>query len=618
MKSLMLLWKVLLEECGERCDTSTTSDYKLAASRFKHEGVSFLAITLPIFAKDFERSLELGKVSPDLFAAFKWRGELPSFLGGFMDLVFDRTTGLLLETPSVGSILSIRQLCAAFGKIQIDCSEERKSDALRSYLQCESDVKDADERVSPSDLSDLLRVSALLFRDVFTRVDRDVHMGNIVGKHGPGKTADRLSGNGKYDLAEWPERLEREFPYGNNSVASPRYIQSRYDHVTLLELGAERPVRVVQVPKTPKTPRTIAIEPTAMQFMQQGFMEVFVKYLETDKTVSGMIGFTQQGPNQVLAREGSSLGELATLDLSEASDRVSDRHVLTILSRFPALSSAIAATRSRKAVMPDGSIVELAKFASMGSALCFPFEAMVFLSLVFLGIEQELNCPLTRKTIRGLARKVRVYGDDIVVPVRFVYPVISTLELFGFKVNAGKSFWNGKFRESCGKDYYDGTDVSLIRVRRELPASWADRSETCSRIISAVALRNQMYVAGYTKTAEHLDQVVAPFLKGHYPELEIDMTSVAFTGKPGNGSPILGRFSYTPSLAGRIHADYQIPLVRGWYVNSTIPKSAISGEGALLKFFLKRGEQPFADERHLERQGRPKTVNIKLGWRSVN
>lgn len=610
MKSLMLFWSVVLEEFGNRCCTSTSRDLQTASVRFEHEGLSFLTITLPAYAKDFEKSLELGRVDPSLFCGFRKRGGLPLFLGGFQDRVFDRGTGCLLQDPDVDSILAIRQLTLMFGKILLPCSEKRERGAISGFLQCEQDVKSADRNTPAADLDDLRRVSALLFRDVFTSIDMDVYNGNILGKHGPGSTADRLHGNAKYDLREWPSRLESEFPFWEHGIPNSRYLH-RYDHVSLLEPGQERPVKVTLVPKTLKTPRVIAIEPTAVQYMQQGIMEKLVQYLESDQTLSGMIGITDQVPNQDLAREGSRDGLLATLDLSEASDRVSNQHVRVMLQRFPSLLRAVDATRSRKADVPGHGVIRLSKFASMGSALCFPFEAMTFLSLIFLGIEKELKHQLTRKEVVTFHGQVRVYGDDIIVPVRYVPSVISTLENFGFRVNAGKSFWNGKFRESCGKDYYDSHDVSVVRVRRIFPVSRIDAPE----VVSLVALRNQLYYAGLWQSAGYLDRILEPLLV-HYPVLEPDTDAISFTGKCGSGSPLLGRHSFLGFRTQAVCAKLQVPLVRGWQLKSNPPISKISGEGALLKWFLKRGDLPFADRDHLERQGRPKSSTLKLRWKT--
>jgi hypothetical protein len=236
----------------------------------------------------------------------------------------------------------------------------------------------------------------------------------------------------------------------------------------------------------------------------------------------------------------------------------------------------------------------------MGSALCFPMEAMIFLSIVFLGIQDELNRTLTRKDILSFRDMVRVYGDDIIVPVEFVQSVMNRLNLFGYKVNTNKSFWNGNFRESCGKEFFAGVDVSIERVRMELPSSQLD----VHQIISLVSLRNRLYIAGYRSTVDWVDSRVRKVLP-LFPLI-----------RPT--SDVLGRVSDHPTefQVDRINHDTQTPQVKGFCVHSTPPTSPVSGKGALLKYFLKEGFEPFQDVKHLERQGRPRAVSIKPRWTS--
>jgi len=492
-----------------------------------------------------------------------------------------------------------------FGKILMPCSDARIRGAMRKYIECEQEVREADKKISVEELNDFHRVSVLLWAGVLNRLDGDIYEGKLIPQHGPGATADRLKGNRKYDLTEWPERLERVFPHGDNALANLRFSYLR-DRIDFLEPGAERPVRVISVPKTLKTPRVIAIEPTAMQYMQQAIKRNLYRYIEQGYyecskfyscPAQGMIGFDDQIPNHEMARIGSLTGALATLDLSEASDRVSNQHVRTLLRNHPQLNEAVDACRSRKADVAGHGVVRLAKFASMGSALTFPIEAMVFLTLVFVGIERVHKSQLTRKQIMRFRGKVRVYGDDIIVPVEYTHSVVSTLESFGYKVNTDKSFWNGKFRESCGKEYFDGHDVSICRVRRSLPARLTDVQE----LISTVSLRNQLYFAGLWNTARELDTLLERILV-HYP-------AVMPT------SPALGRHSHLGADSGsKWDDDLHVRMVRAYVPKSLIPKSSISGEGALLKCLLSQSDEPVADEKHLERQGRPVAVNIKLRW----
>lgn len=310
--------------------------------------------------------------------------------------------------------------------------------------------------------------------------------------------------------------------------------------------------------------------------------------------MSPFVGFTDQAPNQRLACVGSVTGDLATLDLSEASDRVSFQHVQDLFANFPHLMWAVDATRSRKAETSDGRIIDLRKFASMGSALCFPVEEMVFLTIVFLAIEQELGHRLSRSAIKAYAGQVRVYGDDIVVPARHVNSVILALESFGFRVNKDKSFWNGKFRESCGKEYYAGVDVSIARFRRVLPTSRDDAEE----LISLVSFRNQMYHLGCWATAARVDEIVRELLSGVYPVVE--STSAA-----------LGRESYLSWKAEAADPNTQVPLVKAWTVASKSPHSVASDLGSLVKCLLVNDGSATIAEDHLQRYGRPDAVYIK-------
>lgn len=600
MKSLTELWLRVSVELGALCYVSTTRDYKTVASRVEHEGLSFLTISLTDFGRDFEKSLAQSYVGHDLFVGFQRKGGLPRFLGGFLDLVFDRSTGRLLDNPSIDSIYSIRQLTLMFGKIALPCSEARERRAILKFLECEQDIRRSDRNISISLLERFANMSLRLFGDVLASVDSDVYSGTLTPKHGPGATADRLRGNAKFDQVEWTRRLERVFPYGDNAMPNWRF-NYLLDAVDILEPGAERPVRVITVPKTLKTPRIIAIEPTCMQYMQQAVMERLVELLEGDKTLSGMIGFTDQTPNQSLACESSADGSLATLDLSEASDRVSNQHVRLLCRHFPHFGEALDATRSRKADVPGHGVIRLAKFASMGSALCFPVEAMVFLTIIFLALEAEHRRRFTREEIRSFSGRVRVYGDDIIIPVRSMPIVTEYLEAFGLKVNLGKSFGTGKFRESCGKEYYDGTDVSIVRVRNVLPSSRSDSD----KVIASVSLRNRFYEAGLWQSSRWMDSWIDPLLGGRYPYVSSD-------------SPVLGRVSYLGYDTQRLCPNTHVPQVKGYVVSSKPRPSLVSGEGALLKWFLKRGDEPFADRDHLSRSGRPDAVSTKLRWaRSV-
>jgi hypothetical protein len=260
----------------------------------------------------------------------------------------------------------------------------------------------------------------------------------------------------------------------------------------------------------------------------------------------------------------------------------------------------------------------------MGSALTFPFEALVFATCVIVGIGRALNRPLTVEEVQSLRGKVRVYGDDIIVPVEYVQSVVETLEHFGAKVNTNKSYWTGKFRESCGGDYYDGEDVSVVRVRRLFPVQRSDVLET----ISTVSLRNRMYNHGYWQTARYLDKWLERHLKV-YPTISPE-------------SPALGRHTLLKLRGSTMEpqkwdARSQSPVVKAYWPKATLPESHLDDVWALQKVLLSAAHrdrhldddespdwflrlllegEPTLDSKHLERHGRPEAVDIKLRWGS--
>lgn len=600
MKSHMLLLRAVLADASIRCCASTTRDLKTIARRVEHEGLSYLTIALPDFCKDFERGLRDGKVDSTSFKGYSKNGCLPKLFSGFTSQVFDMQSGELLNEPNIDCIQAIRQVTLLFGKVNLPCSDARVAAAFDKYIECELDVRANDHQRSEYLTHSFRHMAVRVWGNVLRRVDQEIHDLEVIPKHGPGVTADRLLGNAKYDQTVWTRRLEEVFPHEEFLFPSWNPLVDSSD-VIILEPEAEIPVKVITVPKTLKTPRIIAIEPTCMQYAQQAVSRSLVRSISRDDILGKIVGFDDQDVNRVMALRGSRDGSLATLDLSEASDRVSNQLVQELGHYFPWFSAAIDATRSRTADVPGFGVQRLAKYASMGSALCFPIEAMVFATIILLGIEWESNSPLSQRDLEDLVGKVRVYGDDIIVPVEYARSSVRILEAFGLKVNANKSFWTGWFRESCGKEYYAGEDVSVVRVRALLPTQRRHVPE----IISTVSLRNQMYFAGYWETARFLDEWLERLIP--FPTVLPE-------------SPALGRHSHLGYETQRMCPQLHRPLVRAYKVRATLPPSKLDGRGALLKYFLthsetdEKSEQPVADRNHLERAGRPKAVNIKLGW----
>lgn len=646
MKSRLELWTNVLADASAQCHvTQAHRSLETAAMRLDHEGDGFFTIALPAFGKAFEKALGQGFIDESMFVGWSKnrflpgispdgqdddsretrRTGTPKFLGEFIDFVFDPFTGVIrtpehgnMVTPDVESqadyVWAVRQLTLLFGKVKQDCGPERNSQAYSAYVRTDQEIAEHLDAFTSSPnwwhRVELLKKSVrVLFGEVLSQMERKLYEGDLVPKHGPGATADRLRGNAKFHQLEWTERLEGLFPFGEYAIPNFRYHQEVVPQVNFLNPADERPVRVVLVPKTVTTPRVIAIEPTCMQYMQQAVGRALTDLLETrtfpggvDNPASWFLGFTNQVPNQLMALVGSEDGSLATLDLSEASDRVANWLVEVMFEDFPWFAEAIQVCRSLRADVPEHGVIPLHKYASMGSALTFPIEAMVFLAVAFVGMSESAGVPMSRKFVRTMRDRVRIYGDDIIVPNGSALPVVAELEAFGFRVNRSKSFWSGSFRESCGKEFFKGQDVSIVRFRSELPARRALRKDIdtdfANCVVSTVSTRNQLYNAGLWLTAGGLDQVLEVVLDGHYPYV-------------GPDSSLLGRHSFLLETLGEWDDDLHVPLVRGYQVTSRLPVNPAEDYAALLKSLLVIGGDAETQKDHLQRSGRPRAVGIK-------
>jgi len=200
-------------------------------------------------------------------------------------------------------------------------------------------------------------------------------------------------------MPTWHDRLEHLFPYWEYALPNARYALEAMD-IQFLSARDEPPTRLVAVPKTQTKPRLIAAEPTVMQYLQQGLASSLVPAIESDPIAGSFAGFTDQTVNQRMAKEGSLEGTLATLDLSDASDRVANWLVEELFCDWPHFLEAIQVTRSLRCQLPSGEVIPLLKFASMGSAMTFPVEAMIFTSIALSACLGMSTRPTRRKLKR--------------------------------------------------------------------------------------------------------------------------------------------------------------------------------------------------------------------------
>lgn len=601
-----LLFEVAVSIYTDACAKSAADqpdlrDVKTIASRIENEGLSFLTITLPDFGKDFDEALSVGQVGSNHFRAFRKvrsggkRGAIPAFLQGMLSRIFDLATGRIQNEPNVDSIESVRQIVYAFKKVLLPCTKQKDKAAVDEFAQIEHELQ---RPMPPEDIEDFILVARVLWDSVFHR-DFDPYV-DTCPKHGPGATAEGISGNQKYLHKSWHDRLEPFFPlietaYANAGASFSKEVLD----VTVVTEEQELPVKVTLVPKTLRGPRVIAIEPVCMQYTQQALSKYIIDILESDRLTRGHVNFHDQSINQRLAMTASRDKSLATIDLSSASDRVPLSLAARMFDGNPDLRDAILACRSTRARLPNGDILPLSKFASMGSALCFPVESMYFYTLCVGAQLKRHNLPVTYRNIYKVSRSVYVYGDDIIVPTDAAAFTIDYLQKYYCKVGATKSHWKGSFRESCGVDAYDGVLITPVYVRRLPP----DGKRAADALISWTSTASQFYRKGYWRTAERMYNAVEEIL-GKLPYL-----SPRSTG--------LGRFSFLQRRTiGRWNPKLMRYEVRAYVPSAAYRSDRIDGEPALLKSLLHvqavlDGE---CDSKHLERSARHGVAALKRRW----
>nr|UJQ85731.1 MAG: hypothetical protein 3 [Leviviridae sp.] len=514
MKRPTMLYQAMFRQLNIDLEVSTERDFAYLQSRLEHEGISFLTITLPVLSDSLESGLETGRFAlPIGFKPIRRGGTLPAFMQGLFKRVF-QLDGKLLDCPCSESIYWIRQISRFYKKPKISCSPQREAEAIIKFKKVEENLNEYKSKVSRQDFV-LDSVARILWTSIFHKIDDH----RIVCNHGPGVTADRRLSNERHRIRQWYERAEAYFPcadhaFHNYGQAWSGGSDEGVAGIEFIGVSDEPPVRVVFVPKTLTSPRVIAIEPTTMQFMQQGLSRYIVAELESNRLTRNSIRFSDQTVNRLLAYQASKDRKLATIDLSDASDRVHLDLVKRIFKGSPLLDY-LEAARSLHADLPDGSNIILTKYASMGSALCFPVEAMVFYTLVLSAIMSSRGLRPSYRNIQRLSRDISVFGDDIIIPSHEVDVVSDYLESYALRVNRRKSFSKSAFRESCGADFFDGVSVLPVYARQLAPAR---RSEwTPSHIMAWIATADQFYLLGKWHIAQCIRDMVEEVVRRSLP-----------------------------------------------------------------------------------------------------
>lgn len=442
--------------------------FKLTAAklrkRFSNEGMSFLTVALPSLGKALDRAMSSDEplMTSDLGFETRTACHIPLLFGEMFERVIG-SDGNALKAPDVLCVRYLRDILYCFYKYELPYEPKLEQSVIDLFVKTEEEVRIFDQlftsiveqmdkdpfalnQVQPDWARKVIRGA----RHSLSRLFAHFNPKDILPRHGPGavSTGERLWG--KYLWTNIPARLTDVYPLDEYFFSSLGSVCDNYREFVRIT-DNEQSAKVLLVPKDSRGPRLISCEPLAFQWIQGGLGAAIVELVEKHPLTQGVVNFTDQEHNRDAALLGSRDGRYATLDLKEASDRVS-LGLVRLLFPEP-LVSALLASRSLSTRLPNGEVIQLHKFAPMGSSLCFPILALTIWSILHAAMDTHSR------------ERMLVYGDDVVVPTAQAAYATAVLETFGLKVNVMKSCTSGLFRESCGMDAISGTCVTPVRFR---------------------------------------------------------------------------------------------------------------------------------------------------------
>lgn len=313
---------------------------KKVNSRLSTEGMSFLTKTLPRLGKAFDKALSDHTPLNATSLRFKAQpnSNLPIFMGEFFNRVLS-PDGTLLPDPDSTSVEVLRDILYLFYKYELPYTDEQEQEVIARFEKTESDLSSVEQQLEVLRLSvddpmfahqrrsrnsttktriDIVRNARDLLKEVFEHFDPK----DIQPRHGPGAVATRQQLWEKFRWTNVSANITRLYPFDEYFCSSIGHVCDTYSQFDTV--GEEDlPARVILVPKDSRGPRLISCEPVDYQWVQQGLGRAIVDHVERHYLTKYNVHYTDQGPNQRGALLGSSTGRYATLDLNEASDRVS-------------------------------------------------------------------------------------------------------------------------------------------------------------------------------------------------------------------------------------------------------------------------------------------------------
>jgi len=555
-----------------RIELSIRRDFSTICKRTRAEGIKFLTIQLPLVGKMYDLCLN-GELFQPIPGFSRYTGyPIPQLFSGLGKLVV-ALDGTVAPHASELAIRCIRQICFLFYKLEIPYDETTKTAVLQAFVETQKELASGAAAKASDHTFDRTR---RLLADTL----KGFNFKDIKPSHGPGAVATGEQLEQKWKFQRLFKSLNQKYPYYEYFVVGTSHLLDEIKQYRSLERHDYPQAKLTTVPKDSRGPRIISMEPLELQFMQQGLMRKLVPYIESHPLTRGHVNFTDQTVNQRLALSSSTTLLWATLDMKDASDRVSEDLIWWLFADLPDLRSHLMALRSHFTCMPDGSKQRLYTFAPMGSAICFPIEAIVFWSLC-----------VTFLQLQGMTRSmavefVYVYGDDIIIPTAYALNLCDFLESIGLKVNRSKSCISGRFRESCGVDAYNGIDVTPIRLKQPL----SQRPKSGTLLLHYTSFANHCWRKGYVKTAQYvwaeLENIWGPLPYGHTDEFYPCRTDCLSWEHAHALNLSMGKFI-------RSNDAYQRWEIKAWNVITSSRQTSLTGWSRLLRDLVTHvGDRP--------------------------
>jgi len=431
--------------------------------------------SLPLYGKALEKAYNLGYI-PDfprlegddilfsLFSHLVTGGGIVRQNGEELHIIGSRIIDKVNEFQAL-IIKAIRQITLYWYKLEYPFTEEDKNIAYRKFIATDQSVI-TDEGIMQNLTIDEIRVlkrtisfflpklpkktgEKFIYKfssGTLVPVKYNTYENGLWG-HSAGAAAD-LKSPTRFNARRW----SRPASDGLWEIILAGRYSDLYAAACPTTEVEEKHAKLVLVPKDSRGPRVICEEPASMAYAQQYIKHKLYEHLE----LRGL-SLEFQDPNRFAAYIGSVTGEYSTLDLKDASDRVSVSHITKL---FPSEWQKVLLLLRTPTVSINGVIFEQRKYAPMGSALCFPIETIIYGAVAYLSIRSTLGVKEAKRIYKN-GYGCRAYGDDIIVPQQAAHFCSDLLTRLGFVVNLDKSFIRGLYRESCGKHYINGFDVTV-------------------------------------------------------------------------------------------------------------------------------------------------------------